>query len=249
MDTNKIFSIGDIIEAAWTKQKERLLYYAWVFAVYQAIAYFLGFFADKAKPHLLTYFSFQFAMAIILTIMQIGIIRFFIRSVDGEKPEMGDIFESGDYFWRYLGSMVLVGIPVAAVAVIGAGLVTFIVAVHSSPLIILPVVLLLALIAVVIYFGSRLILLPYFIVDQNAGPITAVKESWKISTGLEWRIVLFMLVLGGINIVGAIFFGLGLLISLPLTQLSTALLYRQLQSAGQQLELPATEVNEPLVKV
>lgn len=240
INTDKKFSLGEIIETAWSKQKERLLFYAWVFAVYQAIAYFLTFFAEKARPQLLTYISFQFATAIILIIMQIGVIKFFLKVVDGGRPELGDIFEGGEHFWRYLGAFVLVGLVAFAVALPAAGLIVLLPTNLATAYLYLPVIGLVVIVALAIYLAVHLIFFPYLVIDQNAGPLTAIKESWKIARGLEWPLVLFLLALAVINIIGVMLLGLGLLISLPLSQLALAYLYRKLQTIAQQDELPVT---------
>jgi uncharacterized membrane protein len=95
-----------------------------------------------------------------------------------------------------------------------------------------------------IFVGLRTIFAVYFVVDQGASPLTALREGWKLSRGLEWRIGLFCLVLLIINLMGLSLAIVGLLITLPLTQLAFALLYRELQGASQEDELPSEEVSE-----
>jgi uncharacterized membrane protein len=84
-----------------------------------------------------------------------------------------------------------------------------------------------------IYFAIRFYLFIYFIVDKKAGIIESLKRSWEITKGQAWNLFLFNLVLLAINLLGAICLLIGLLVTIPISELATAFVYRKLLSQSQ----------------
>lgn len=79
--------------------------------------------------------------------------------------------------------------------------------------------------AYVLYFVG------YLIVDRGLGPITALKESHRVTDGNKLDLFLFSLALLVINILGMIPLGLGLFITIPVSIMATAYVYRQVSPA------------------
>ncbi len=71
------------------------------------------------------------------------------------------------------------------------------------------------------------------IVDKGLTPIKAFKKSWAITRGVKWRLVIFFVVLGLINVLGAFCFGVGLFATIPTTTLAMAFTYRRLLSEAE----------------
>jgi predicted Zn finger-like uncharacterized protein len=67
------------------------------------------------------------------------------------------------------------------------------------------------------------------IVDDVVGPIQAMKRSYALARGNFWRIAGFWGWVFGLNLLGLVPCGLGLLITLPVTFVAWACLYRVLQ--------------------
>lgn len=88
---------------------------------------------------------------------------------------------------------------------------------------------LILLIVPAFYVLSRYGLFPFFIIDKDSGPIEALKQSSKATEGIRWDLFLFFLAAIGINILGALVFGVGLLVTIPVTLLALTTLYRRLQ--------------------
>lgn len=71
----------------------------------------------------------------------------------------------------------------------------------------------------------------YILMDRPASAIKtdsfwlAMKESHTLTKGHKWNIFVFLIVLIGINILGVIALGIGLLISVPVSAISLAILY------------------------
>lgn len=82
-----------------------------------------------------------------------------------------------------------------------------------------------------IYLAVRLGFYKFPVIDhENMNVIDSLKESMRITKGNFWKIFGFIITLVIINILGAIPFGLGLIITIPVSLLSTAILYKKLSA-------------------
>jgi len=80
------------------------------------------------------------------------------------------------------------------------------------------------------YIAIRFQFTPYLIIDGGMGPIDAFKAAWAMTRGLGLELFLLLLSVIGLNILGAVPLGLGLLITVPVTFLAHAMVYRDLAS-------------------
>lgn len=89
---------------------------------------------------------------------------------------------------------------------------------------------LIALILPGIYLAIRLQFYRYLIVDnEHMTPVQVFKESMRMTQGLFWKLFGIALLFIAINILGAIPFGLGLLVTVPVTIIASAHLYKKLK--------------------
>lgn len=79
-------------------------------------------------------------------------------------------------------------------------------------------------VVVATYFGFAL----YLMVEKKLGGIEALRTSSKLSRGAMGKLVLFSIVVAQINLLGALCFGVGLLVTLPATSLAHIAVYREL---------------------
>jgi uncharacterized membrane protein len=77
-------------------------------------------------------------------------------------------------------------------------------------------------------FAYMFLYVGYLIVDRRLGPIEALQESRVITNGVKIDLFLFSLIVGVINILGAVCFLVGLLVTIPLTLMASAYVYRRL---------------------
>ena len=77
----------------------------------------------------------------------------------------------------------------------------------------------------------------YLIIDKKLGPIEALKKSAVITKGAKGNLFVFGLLLGGINLLGAICLLIGLFAAIPTTLVAKAFVYRKLLA---QVEVPET---------
>jgi uncharacterized membrane protein len=78
-------------------------------------------------------------------------------------------------------------------------------------------------------FLIRLWFLAFVIVDTKAGPLEAIQQSWDISRGRTMELLGFFLLLIVLNVAGLICIGIGLLVTLPISGLALAHVYRNLK--------------------
>ena len=76
-----------------------------------------------------------------------------------------------------------------------------------------------------IYIMLRLMLVQYLIVDKDISFDQAIKKSWHLTKGMEWNLLAFVFAMFVIMVLGFLALCLGLIIAIPVTQLSTAYLY------------------------
>lgn len=68
------------------------------------------------------------------------------------------------------------------------------------------------------------------VVDQKKNPIEAMKESYRLTKGHLFQLFLFVLTLLVINIVGAILLLVGLLVSIPVSLIAVAHVYKKVSA-------------------
>jgi uncharacterized membrane protein len=81
-----------------------------------------------------------------------------------------------------------------------------------------------------IYLALRLQFYSFYVVDKNAGITDSLKMSWEATKGNTLNIFLFVLILIALNILGAIALLVGLLVTIPVSFIAVALLYRKLSA-------------------
>lgn len=80
-----------------------------------------------------------------------------------------------------------------------------------------------------IYIAIRLQFYGYFIVEhKEMAVIDTLKKSMEITTGKFWKLFGFIVVIIGLNILGAIALGVGLFVTLPMSAIAYTLLYKKL---------------------
>lgn len=68
----------------------------------------------------------------------------------------------------------------------------------------------------------------YVVLDQKLGPVDAVQRCWNLTKGNRGRLFLFGVASFGINLLGILALGIGVLVTAPFTWLAMADVYRQL---------------------
>lgn len=143
----------------------------------------------------------QVASFLVSVLLALGFTRAVLKVTAGQEPEVGDLFQT-DHYGPYLGASILFGLMV------GIGLVIFIVP---------------GIIALTFFFFYS-----FAIVDRGDGVMDSLSRSAEITKGQRGSVFLLGLACFGINLVGAILCGVGLLVTYPLTLVAASYAYRTL---------------------
>jgi len=153
----------------------------------------------------------------------IGYINFLLNIIDGKQARYRDIFygvRSPEQFAYFF----LVGLAYSAMVFFG----------------------LIFLIIPGIIFSIGFLFARYYIAENRLGFMNAFESSWEITKGNRWKIFWFGIVSAFFNLAGLIVLGIGLLITIPMTQLMYARMFRQLEGiplpdGGSEVELITDE--------
>lgn len=145
---------------------------------------------------------FNILAMIFVIILRIGYTKIFLKIYDKENPKFSEIFHEYKTFLRYLGTIAL----------------TILLVVVGIIFLVIPGIIL----AIRLSFGLIII------VDTKNGIISSIKESFNITKGNFWKLLGFWFVTSIINIIGLIFFGIGLLLTIPITTFAHIYVYRLL---------------------
>jgi uncharacterized membrane protein len=211
---NKSVPFGDALSFGWETFRNNVLF---LIGVTIAVALINGAveIADEYGPAQYGYFSFVVGVVEILvnSLMEMGLIAIMLAFKDGRTPEFVDLFNRAPLLFHWIAATFL--------------------------FVVMVVVGLVFLIVPGIYLALRFGYYGYFIVDEEAGPIEALKKSSDLTEGVRMELFAFFLLLLGLNIAGAAALLVGLLVTVPLSQLAIAYVFRHLQ--GSRVEGPVSE--------
>ncbi|HZS01083.1 MAG TPA: DUF975 family protein [Chloroflexota bacterium] len=199
----KSFSMGEALSFGWEVTKAHFLFLVGVVVLAGLIGGLPQAFAEQTRSAALSC-VLGIASFVLNTIVGMGLTNIALKLADRQAPELADLFAPAPLFLNYLLAEILYSLMV------GIGLVFFIV-----PGIILGVIF--------AFYG-------YVIVDRGAGPIEALGRSAELTKGVRMDLFLFGLLIIGINILGALALGIGLLVSVPVSMVAGAHVYRRLDA-------------------
>jgi len=199
----KNFSIEEALKFGWEIFRKNLGFFV-LLLIIVGLLFILPDIITKQlrKVSPLLGFIFDILSFILSILISMGLIKIALRFCDQEKGKFSDLFTSYPLFFKYLFSAILYGLIVLG------GLI----------LLIIPGIIW----AIQFHFYD------YFIVDKGVGPIEALKRSSAITKGVKWDLFSFILILGAINFLGALAFFVGLFITIPITMIAEAFIYRKL---------------------
>jgi uncharacterized membrane protein len=195
------FSIEESLWFGWekTRKHSRLIFQA-VLALF-AVQVMQAIVAKVLEGTLLG-IAANIVLVVVSVILSTGVLVISLRIAQGKRVKLGDLIPPGQLVWWYVCASALAGI------IILAGFI--------------------ALIIPGIYFALRFSMVRFAIVD-GAEITESLKKSSVLTEGVKWRLLGFMIVTVALNVVGALFFLVGLLITLPVTMIAYAHIYLKLQ--------------------
>lgn len=111
-----------------------------------------------------------------------------------------------------------------------------------SPGLILNLIVASLIVGVIVSLGMILLIVPgiiwmiqfhfysYALVDSNCGPMTSLKRSSQLTQGVKMKLLLFALAVFGINLLGIMCLGIGVLFTWPATFMASVAVYKELSA-------------------
>lgn len=199
------FSASGMVRAGWDVFKKRPWFligsYVLAFVVFGIVSGAVTQIQNgQGGPLALVAFLVNLAVQ---TLFGLGITAFLLKAHDNvEGVRLADLWHPHS-FWNFLAVSLIYGI---------LSLAGFI-------LLIIP-----GLIVTIVYGFSS-----YIVIARGKGPIEAMKESARITRGYRWELLVLLLLVIVLNVLGAICFLVGLLVSIPVTSLAMVHAYRTLE--------------------
>lgn len=222
---SRAFSIGEAIKFGWSKAKQFFLLFLGLYITYLAIQIVPNFpisSFQKSNPSILIGLIsviLSIVIAVTRVIMDLGLVRAVLDVIDGKSPRFSVLFSQSDKFWKYIGATLLY----FGIVYVGIFL----------------------LIVPGIIWSIKFGYYSYFIVDENLGPVDALKRSAQLTEGVKLKLIGFGLVAVLVNVLGALALLFGLLLTIPTTAIAQGYVYRKLRES-----MPTKEiVSSRFVKV
>ncbi len=145
-------------------------------------------------------------VVVLNVILEMGVMRIFLNLAEGKPGLWPDLLSQYPLFFKYLFGQILYTLIVIA------GLI----------LLVIPGIV----------WSIKFFFFGYAVLDKKMGPIDALKESYRITSGAELELFLLGLVMTGVVILGVIpFIGVGLLLTIPTAMAAVAHVYRKLSTS------------------
>lgn len=201
-------TVPDALGYAWNKFKANAGVWIGitfiVFLIQVAVSWIFGLDDSYRTSDFNDYFSVWRIVGTLVSmivgyLVSAALIRGALHEVDGTKPGIGSFFQ-----FTNVGAIILASFLVGIITSIG-----FI-------LFIIPGIILLFL----TWWTLQ------FVIDQEKDAIAAIKASFEVISQNVGPLALLAIVLGLLNVVGALLCGVGLLVTIPVTEIASTYAYR-----------------------
>lgn len=203
--------LAEAVQFGWRTVREYPLFLVGTLLVAWGVPSLIKWGGDVALHDGAPQFAIRLISMAVSATLTLGLAKIYLRFRDGERPIFENLFDGISQFLKYLGASII-----ASVAVV-MGLI----------LLIVPGVVILI----------RLWFVGFVIVDKRSGPLDAIQQSWDISRGRTMDLLVLFFILIGLNLLGAICLGIGILVTLPMSGLALAHVYRSLKPASSASEI------------
>lgn len=200
------FSRGEAIRFGYEKAKENLFFFVVLFLIWIAVSAIYGalYFAVITQSGTEGYFLLNLVNWVFSSIITLGMVSISLKLVENKKPAYKDLFFLD---WKLIFVYVIANLVRSIAIFVG-----FI-------LLIVPGIII----------AIKLQFIDYLIVDKKMG-FESINKSWEMTKGVKWNLFVFGILLCLINVLGFLALLLGLFITLPLSMVATAYVYKKLIS-------------------
>jgi uncharacterized membrane protein len=210
------FTISDVISRSWQIFRSKMGLTIFVvflgFILGNLLSGVAGAIDNPAAKGIL-----QLLNSVVSFFLTAGMFTYLINLASGRDAKMGDLFSAGPILLPLIGASLLFGLVIVG-AMIPAGLLFFL-----GPI----GIFIAAIYGLVVYvlIITRLSQFYYLLIDREVGIVESLSLSNKLMKGHEVQFLGLGLVLGIMNIAGALAIGIGLLITIPLSFLCAVVYY------------------------
>ncbi len=195
------FSIEEVIAYSWKKVQKHFGLLIGAFALYALIVYVPNIIAMMFGDDGGLFKNFFELASIILSFaLQMGLITIYLSIIDDKQTQISDLFSCFNLLPKYILFSFLYTLIVLA------GLI----------LLIVPGII----------WSIKYLFYPYILVEEGLDCTQALKKSAIITEGYKNQLFLLLIVLFLINVLGMLAFMVGLFVTLPLSYLAIAYVYR-----------------------
>ena len=204
---NKNLNIKKILKQSWEMLMDNFFFLFIILIIIlgfdMASSYFLDFLKDYSAPLLLR-LSALLILSLVDILLYLGTIKISLDLLQGKKPQLDDLFSCYNKLMRQVVAEILY----------------FFIVLGGLLLFIIP-----GFIWIIKYQ-----FMVYFIVDKDMQATEALKASGKLTKGYKWNIFFYDIIIGLLNILGVLLFGVGLFFTLPISILALSKIYKNLLS-------------------
>jgi len=195
--------MGEAVRFGWETMKKNIMFFIPLLVVaflIKSIPGAIGKYAGAEFP--IINYILMLTGWLLGYVVDMGLVKISLQFCDGIKGKLDDLLSSFDIVIPFIAASILYGL------IIFSGM--------------------LLLVVPGIIWGIKFSLYPYFIVEKKLGPIEALKASSRATKGAKWDLFLFILLLGLINLAGALVFLVGLFATIPTSMVAFAYVYHRL---------------------
>jgi uncharacterized membrane protein len=211
--------LSEAVRFGWRTVQQHFPFILLTIAVAAFVPSIIGWAGDQVFDRRGQQFLMELICLLVSATFALGLFKIYLRFRDGEKPIFENLFDGLARAHIWLGASLIMAVAVAM------GLV----------LLIVPGIIMLL----------RLWFVGFVLVDERTGPIDAIQRSWDITRGRTMDLLVFFIVLVGLNLLGAACLGVGLLVTFPISGLAMAFLYRELNPKAMAAEVPPPQPMVP----
>lgn len=253
------FSITETVTSAWNTVRKNLSFFVALSLLVIGIS-FLSEIISPFQPSAGTEVALPDLLLYVLLlgvnmVLGIWVLRVGLDAADAKRLSFTNMVPAWEVVWKFILSNAIVSLIIIVPAMILVYLIGIFVlgTIFGGVMFYDPsnpagiyylVLLMLFLISVLVFVGIRLMFVTYFVVDQKFGPIQSIKRSWLITRGVVWKLIGLTFVLSLINFVGMLALFIGLLVTVPISVVAMAVVYRALTDSGDSVPTPSGEVVE-----
>ena len=199
------FSVDEAVRFGWVALKRNLGLALAIGAAGVLFMLLLNGLTQASQHYAGLAMGFGLLSQLVQIVISLVWIRFALAVVDGRPIDLQQLLpDDTRTFFNYVAASILLGLMVFF------GLLLFVVP--------------------GVYLALRYGFAGYVVADRRADVLDAFHRSAEITRGARGKLLLLALALLGLNAVGALAFGIGLLFTVPMSIFATSLVYRRLEA-------------------